>query len=247
MGFVHGVMNTDNLSLASITIDYGPFGFVDDYDIHYTPNHSDDDGRYDLTNQPDVAEWNMKMLAQSLMPVIPSKKHDQLPMIYRSFMKQYEGTLLKIHRKKLGLKNTDSSLDASDEKLAAEWLSCLKIAEADYTQSWRELSEISAEDLFEQKIDQSMWALRKVKAKAPNFKAFLKLYKDRLNKESYDEPSDRLELMQRTNPRYILRQWMAQRAIENAERDDFSEVRLIEKVLKTPFKSQPGSRGCRLC
>ena len=74
VGFVHGVMNTDNLSLASITIDYGPFGFVDDYDAHYTPNHSDDDGRYDLTNQPDVAQWDLKMLAQALMPIVPSKQ-----------------------------------------------------------------------------------------------------------------------------------------------------------------------------
>jgi len=236
VGFVHGVMNTDNLSLASITIDYGPFGFVDDYDAHYTPNHSDDGGRYDFANQPDVAEWNLKMLAMSLMPIIPSKKHDQLGKILKGFEGIYARELLSIHRQKLGLKNSEEG----DQKLVDEWISCMKIAEADLTMSWRQLSEISDQDLFELKIDEeSQWALHKLKTKAPNFKKFLEMYRTRLEKENYVDPSARLEVMQAANPRYIPRQWMLQRAIEKAENDDFSEVRLLQKVLKTPFKAQP--------
>ena len=75
VGFVHGVMNTDNLSLKSITIDYGPFGFLDEYDPHYIPNTSDDMGRYDLQNQPSIGYWNLEKLAKSLTPILASKNN----------------------------------------------------------------------------------------------------------------------------------------------------------------------------
>ena len=156
--------------------------------------------------------------------------------ILKGFEKQYSKNLLDIHRQKLGLKTSEDK----DQKLVDEWMSCLKVAESDWTMSWRQLSEISEQDLFEQKIDpESQWALHKIKTKAPKlFNNFLTMYKDRLEKEGCSD-TDRMELMQGTNPRYILRQWMAQRSIEKAEKDDFSEVRLIQKVLKAPFKTQP--------
>ena len=248
IGFVHGVMNTDNLSLLSITIDYGPFGFLDSYDDHYTPNHSDDGGRYDYQSQPEVAKWNLKMMAQALMPLVASKNHDQFVSILSGYEKIYEEKLLSINRKKFGLtKFTDkegNSLDKEDKRLADEWKSCMRVSEADFTQSWRDLSEISISDLQNDKCcmkGASFWALDTIKTKSSRiFKNFVKLYVERLAKEGYDSSEDsiRMELMQKSNPRYILRQWMAQSAILKAEKGDFSEVRLLHKILSNPFRIQ---------
>ena len=120
----------------------------------------------------------------------------------------------------------------------------MRVSEADYTQSWRDLSEISLTDLLDDKCcmkRSSFWALDAMKTKAGRiFKNFTKLYAERLAKEANsDEDTKRMELMQNSNPRYVLRQWMAQSAILKAEKDDFSEVRLLHKVLSTPFKAQP--------
>ena len=248
VGFVHGVMNTDNLSIASITIDYGPFGFLDAYDDHYTPNHSDDGGRYDYQSQPDVAKWNLKMLAQALMPLMSSKNHQQFVTILSGYDKIYQNKLLSIQRHKLGLAKTvdkdGNSLDKEDKRLVDEFISSMRVSEADYTQSWRDLSEISLEDLKNDKCclkGASFWALDAMKTKGGRlFKNFVKLYVERLAKEGIKEENDseRMERMQNANPRYILRQWMAQSAISKAENDDFSEVQSLLKVLSTPFKTQ---------
>ena len=248
VGFVHGVMNTDNLSIASITIDYGPFGFLDAYDDHYTPNHSDDGGRYDYQSQPEVAKWNLKMLAQALMPLMSSKNHQQFVTILSGYDKIYQNKLLSIQRNKLGLAKTvdndGNSLDKEDKRLVDEFTSSMRVSEADYTQSWRDLSEISLEDLKNDKCclkGASFWALDAMKTKGGRlFKNFVKLYVERLAKEGINEENDseRMERMQNANPRYILRQWMAQSAISKAENDDFSEVQSLLKVLSTPFKTQ---------
>jgi len=139
-----------------------------------------------------------------------------------------------------------NSLDKEDKRLADEFTSSMRVAEADYTQAWRDLSEISLEDLKNDKCclkGGSFWALDSMKTKAGAgriFKNFVKLYIERLAKEEVTEANDseRMERMQNANPRYILRQWMAQSAISKAENDDFSEVRLLLKVLSTPFKTQ---------
>jgi len=248
VGFVHGVMNTDNLSIASITIDYGPFGFLDAYDDHYTPNHSDDGGRYDYQSQPEVAKWNLKMLAQALMPLMSSKNHQQFVTILSGYDKIYQNKLLSIQRNKLGLAKTvdndGNSLDKEDKRLIDEFTSSMRVSEADYTQSWRDLFEISLEDLKNDKCclkGASFWALDAMKTKGGRlFKNFVKLYAERLAKEGIKEENDseRMERMQNANPRYILRQWMAQSAILKAENDDFSEVQSLLKVLSTPFKTQ---------
>ena len=248
VGFVHGVMNTDNLSLLSITIDYGPFGFLDSYDDHYTPNHSDDGGRYDYQSQREVAKWNLKMMSQALMPIVASKNHQQFVNILAGYDKIYDDKLLSIHRAKLGLQNTNdkdgNSLDREDKRLAEEWISCLRVSEADFTQSWRDLSEISLTDLLNEKCCMkkgSFWALDAMKTKANRiFKNFIKLYTERLAKEDVNisNDSERNERMQKSNPRYVLRQWMAQSAILKAENDDFSEVRLLQKILSKPFNTQ---------
>ena len=248
VGFVHGVMNTDNLSIASITIDYGPFGFLDAYDDHYTPNHSDDGGRYDYQSQPEVAKWNLKMLAQALMPLMSTKNHQQFVTILSGYETIYQSKLLSIQRNKLGLKKTEdkdgNSLDKEDKRLVDEFISSMRVSEADYTQSWRDLSEISLEDLKNDKCclkGATFWALDAMKTKGGRiFKNFVRMYVERLAKEDINEENDseRMEHMQNANPRYILRQWMAQSAILKAENDDFSEVQSLLKVLSSPFKTQ---------
>merc|ERR1712150_273078 len=190
------------------------------------------------------------MLAQALMPLISSKNHLQFVTILGGYDTIYNNKLLSIQRNKLGLTKTvdkdGNSLDKEDKRLADEFTSSMRVAEADYTQAWRDLSEISLEDLKNDKCclrGGSFWALDSMKTKAGAgriFKNFVKLYIERLAKEEVTEANDseRMERMQNANPRYILRQWMAQSAISKAENDDFSEVRLLLKVLSTPFKTQ---------
>ena len=98
VGFAHGVLNTDNMSIASITIDYGPFGFIDEYNPRFVPNHSDDMGRYDLESQVNIGLWNLDKLATALKPLISVEKHKQLEMILKGYGGQYQGHQLNLFR-----------------------------------------------------------------------------------------------------------------------------------------------------
>jgi len=236
IGFAHGVLNTDNMSLASVTIDYGPFGFVDSYDPNFTPNHSDDDGRYDLENQGNIGLWNMEKLSQALMPLIDKSKHPQLKLILKGFSKHYQDRYLHLFRSKLGLDTKDLTEEgiAKDQELIQKLLQAMEVIKADFTQTFRDLSELSLDDLESIKIPESAWGLTKC-LKSTKIKDFLKAYALRMKELNVDD-SDRIESMQATNPRYILRNWIAQEAIQRAEESDYSEVRFQLELFKNPFK-----------
>jgi len=230
VGFVHGVMNTDNMSLASITIDYGPFGFVDGYNPDFTPNHSDDMGRYDLKGQPSIGLWNLDKLATALKPLLTLEKHKQLEIILKGYTKLYETKLLELWRNKLGMIKKEEG----DEHLVGLLLDTMSVVEADFTQTFRDLAELSLQDLKEMLIPASAWGLHQC-IKNKQMKEFLKLYVERMEREDQGD-TERMDHMQETNPRYILRNWIAQKAIEMAENDDFSEVEFIHKLLQNPYK-----------
>jgi len=229
VGFAHGVLNTDNMSIFSVTIDYGPFGFIDAYDPHFIPNRSDDEGRYDLENQANIGLWNLKKLAMALTPLISLERLKELEMILEGYEETYKKELLNIYRAKLGL----TTKKDMDETLIPVLLSIMERKKADYTQTFRDLSEISLLDLSKGNIPNSAWGLKACN-KSKKMKDFLKMYVDRVKDEGIVD-EDRLSRMQAVNPRYILRNWIAQTAIEKAELDDFSEVQFLLELLKNPF------------
>jgi uncharacterized protein YdiU (UPF0061 family) len=242
VGFAHGVLNTDNMSVLSLTIDYGPFGFVDAYSPHFTPNHSDDEGRYDLGNQANIGRWNLDRLAAALRLLLPADKQPALEMIVSGLSRTYQQHQLNIYRQKLGLPGTAES---GDGELVELLLECMELVEADFTQTFRDLSEISQSDLASRTIPPSYWGLSAC-LKTKKFHRFIELYLQRIktgtginsNENDVDEAS-RLTAMQAVNPRYVLRNWIAQKAIQAAEADDFSEVQFLLQLLRNPFRVSP--------
>ena len=219
VGFAHGVMNTDNMSILGLTMDYGPYGFLDDFKPDFICNHSDYQGRYSFENQPAVGLWNLQRLAQSLSPFIAV---DAL----NAALDDYQHALLTVYgrrmRDKLGLftqqKGDNDLLDG---------LFALMIREgSDYTRTFRMLSvseqHSAASPLRDEFIDRAA------------FDSWFAGYRARLRDEPIDD-AQRQQQMQSVNPALVLRNWLAQRAIEQAEQGDMSELACLHEVLSQPF------------
>jgi len=238
VGFTHGVLNTDNLSLAGVTIDYGPFGFLDEYNTSFIPNHSDDMGRYDYQSQVNIGLWNLDKLAQALKPLLGVDKHPQLEIVLKGYGDIYHKHHLELFRAKLGL----TSQEEDDEQLLDILLAIMESVEADFTQTFRDLSELSLEDLRSASIPEAAWGLAQC-GKNSELRGWLAEYCQRLERDAeysseVTEAGDkrRMERMQAANPRYILRNWIAQKAIGMAEEDDFSEVQFLLDLFRNPYK-----------
>lgn len=229
IGFAHGVMNTDNMSLASITIDYGPFGFVDAYSPGFTPNHSDDTGRYDLESQGSIGLWNLDKLAKALKPLLAVGKHGQLEQVLKGYTATYQAQLLGLWSEKLGLVGAEEG----DEALVDKLLGIMEVVGADFTQTWRDLSELGAGDLREGKVPDHAWGLGQC-LKHRETVAWLEEYCRRLDRGAREDTA-RMEAMQAVNPRYVLRNWIAEAAIKLAEAGDYSEVRFLHHLLGRPY------------
>ncbi|HFP9386614.1 protein adenylyltransferase SelO [Raoultella planticola] len=219
VGFAHGVMNTDNMSILGLTMDYGPYGFLDDFKPDFICNHSDYQGRYSFENQPAVGLWNLQRLAQSLSPFIAV---DAL----NAALDGYQHALLTVYgrrmRDKLGLftqqKGDNDLLDG---------LFALMIREgSDYTRTFRMLSvseqHSAASPLRDEFIDRAV------------FDSWFAGYRARLRDEPIDD-AQRQQQMQSVNPALVLRNWLAQRAIEQAEQGEMSELARLHEALRQPF------------
>jgi len=226
VGFTHGVLNTDNMSLISITIDYGPFGFLDAYDPSFIPNHSDDYGRYSYENQPAIFKWNMTRLAMALEPLLSNTQTAEMAETVKKYDSLYRGLFLDAFRKKLGL--TAASPD--EEKLIQLLLDIMDSQRADFTQTFRQLGLL---DLEEPDVSQH-WALLAINQHV-HFDEFLQLYRKILADLKISE-KERRSLMKASNPQYVLRNWMAEAAIRQAESDDFHLTNVLLKVLKNPYE-----------
>merc|ERR1719427_188884 len=218
------------MSIKGITIDYGPFGFIDEYDTKFIPNHSDDSGRFDLGNQVNIGLWNLDKLAEAMKPLVDVNDHKQLEMILQGYGAKFQDYQLNLYRNKLGLTDEQDS----DEALIDLLLDTMEVTEADFTQTFRDLSELSIDDLKDIKIPESAWGLTQC-LKSKRIKEFLKLYAEKIESTEIDDET-RMTNMQKTNPRYVLRNWIAQKAIEMAEEDDFSEVQFLLQILKNPYQ-----------
>jgi len=211
VGFSHGVMNTDNMSIAGLTIDYGPYSFLDDYDFDFICNHTDAEGRYSFGNQPNIGYWNLMMLLTALSPLINSDKGKEILETYSTFFVQKYHALMCA---KLGL---DSSKEYS--KLIQWLLNIMQNDAVDYTLFYRTLGEYETRDEITQ----------------------LFISRTRINEwlDVYEKELPSKETMQKANPRYVLKNYMLQEAIEKAQEGDFSLVNELLHVAQNPFDEHP--------
>jgi len=223
VGFCHGVMNTDNMSLLGLTIDYGPFGFLDAFDPMHVCNHSDDQGRYAYARQPSVAFWNLHALAQALLPLVEGSKEEaseRLLAALEPYKAEFANAMVRGLRAKLGLVAEHDD----DAALADDLLKLMAEDHADFTITWRRLADLAAaRDCFIQREKFDAWAER---------------YRARLALEHSDD-AERAQRMHRANPKFVLRNHLAQTAIERAQQGDHGETQRLLKVLERPYDDQP--------
>ena len=222
VGFAHGVMNTDNMSILGETFDYGPFGFLDDYNEGFVCNHSDHSGRYAFNAQPGVALWNLNALAQALSSLIDETQIKAALEGYRPSLVGHYSTLM---RNKLGLQNADDN----DQQLVSELLELMQTSAADFTNTFRQLGTVS--------INDQQHPLRDTFVDRDSFDCWLEKYQQRLKSEGIDE-AERQEAMAKVNPKYVLRNYLAQQAIDKAEMGDYEELERLAQVLSQPFDEQ---------
>jgi protein adenylyltransferase len=228
IGFAHGVMNTDNMSILGETFDFGPFGFMDAFDPSYICNHSDHQGRYAFDKQPAIAQWNLSVLAQAMSPIVDkSALNDGLKQYSEVFNQEFISGM----RAKLGL----SVETPEDPDFIMETLSLLKNNRLDYSYFFRTISEldISTGDA------KTLNALRDKCVDLNSFDTWFYHYQERLQQDIQDS-SLRLSKMQSVNPIYLLRNHLAQIAIDKAKQGDYSEVNRLHDILRTPFTRQSG-------
>ncbi|KAM5282431.1 protein adenylyltransferase SelO-like isoform 2-T2 [Hipposideros larvatus] len=231
VGFAHGVCNTDNFSLLSITIDYGPFGFMEAYNPDFVPNTSDDERRYKIGNQANIGMFNLNKLLQALNPLLDPGQKQLAAQILEGYPVLYYTRFTELFKAKLGLLGERKG----DDDLIAFLLHLMEKTETDFTMTFRQLSEVTQSQLQELNIPQQFWALKTI-SKHQLFPAWVSQYLLRLKSNMNDSDSERRKRMTTVNPRYVLKNWMAESAVQKAERNDFSEVHLLQQVLQRPFQ-----------
>ena len=236
VGFVHGVMNTDNMSILGLTIDYGPYGWLEDYNPNWTPNTTDrEHRRYRFGNQPEIALWNLYQLANALYPLV--NEAAPFEQILESFQNSYQKDYHTMMLGKLGLSNNEEN----DEQLIAILTENLQLTETDMTIFFRNLSQVKKEDSEEKALEIVFDAFYKpievVEKVKESWLYWFTLYRNRLQTETTSDET-RKTTMDAINPKYVLRNYMAQLAIEAAEKEDYSLVEELYTLLKNPYAEQ---------
>lgn len=230
-GFCHGVMNTDNMSVLGLTLDYGPFGFMDAFDSGHICNHTDEAGRYAYNQQPGVGHWNCSKLLQATLPLLhaePEKAVEIAQEILERYGVIYVKENLANWRAKLGLRDEQET----DAGLINDLLNILDRSKADFTNTFRGLAQARCDS-------DSPPAVRDHIADVAAFDAWLVNYRARLRQEQSDD-GERSARMNQVNPKYVLRNHLAQIAIEKAQAGEFSEIETLRKLLSRPFDEQAG-------
>ena len=234
VGFVHGVMNTDNLSILGLTIDYGPYGWVDNFDLDWTPNTTDaQHRRYRFGQQPQVAYWNLGRLAGALSPLFASA--EPLQAALQRYVEVYAATDRDNTARKLGLR------DCRDEDLVLmqDLQGLLTTAEVDMTIFFRALSEVDLAAPSLPPLQAAFYDQTRRDAAAPQFLEWLARYVARVREDALP-PADRRARMHAANPRFVLRNYLAQQAIDRAEQGDAGGVVELLDVMRRPYDDQPG-------
>jgi uncharacterized protein YdiU (UPF0061 family) len=231
VGFCHGVMNTDNMSILGLTLDYGPYGFLDAFDAHHICNHSDEGGRYAYDEQPRIGHWNVSRLLQATLPLlsdVPERAVEIATGILDRYPPVYAAEMVKRWTAKLGLRETRDE----DPALINRLLTILDRGKSDFTRSFRHLSRLRGD------TDAPVDGVRDEIADVAAFDAWVADYRARLRSEQSDDV-ERAARMNAVNPKYVLRNHLAQRAIEVAQTGDASEIELLMTLLRRPFDEHP--------
>lgn len=247
VGFVHGVMNTDNMSVLGQTIDYGPYGWLEGYDPDWTPNTTDAQGRrYRFGNQPQIALWNLAQLGNAIYPLI--EKVEPLQAALDVYRREYQACSERDTAAKLGLNEFVGETDAD---LAAELQQVLQLVETDMTIFYRCLADFAPRLELEEDprndaelLEPLAPAYYQELTPAQQHRAanWLRRYRERLLKDWIKfgkEDQHRRAQMNSVNPKYVLRNYMAQQAIEKAEQGDFEEIHRLQELLRSPYDEQP--------
>ena len=228
VGFAHGVMNTDNMSVLGLTLDYGPYGFLDEYDAGFICNHTDSEGRYAFNQQPGIALWNCARFGEALMVLGESERwQTELDSYWEEFLTSYRTLLLA----KLGLRDLAGAAPDTAEldSLISDLLKVLQAERTDYTLFFRMLSE------------EGGTGHRSIVGAGCSgaMQAWLACYTDRLRAEG-GEDAERADGMRRVNPKYVLRNWIAQEAIAEAQAGRFELIEELRVLFADPFGEHPG-------
>jgi serine/tyrosine/threonine adenylyltransferase len=253
VGFVHGVMNTDNMSILGLTIDYGPYGFLDDFAPDWTPNITDAQGRrYRYASQPRVALWNVVCLANAIYPLVQDV--DALESVLPSFAETLDAARARLMAGKLGLSRlNDDEVSPSgaarlpDAALVDDLIELLAVVETDMTLFYRHLADVPVSEASG-KDESALLAPLEIAFYDPaavgdeqraRLGAWLRRYVARVREDDISDAERRLK-MNRVNPKFVLRNYVAQLAIDRAEQGDGSVVQELLHVLQRPFDEHPG-------
>ena len=242
VGFVHGVMNTDNLSILGLTIDYGPYGWLEGYEHDWTPNTTDrNEKRYRYENQPDIGLWNLLKLANALYPLI--EEAAPLEAILHQYKADYESAYNNMMRAKLGLEKSFEE----DKILINQLEEVLHLTETDMTIFFRNLAQFQKNTNLEKGTGKAflnpvIQAFYKTEELTDtildHWKNWFKNYATRLRIEDLSD-SERANKMNGVNPKYVLRNYMAQLAIDAADNGDYSLINQFLDLLRQPYAEQP--------
>jgi len=238
VGFVHGVMNSDNMSILGLTIDYGPYGWLEGYDPTWTPNTTDAQGRrYCYGNQPYMAQWNLLQLAKALLPLVKDEQplQEALDQYRLTFQEQWQQTV----RAKLGL----HTVEKDDDQLITTLLELLTRVETDMTIVFRNLAEIKmtekSGDALLKTVSDAYYAPGEIDdGYLSDMRNWLHLYRLRLLRNDTTDEQRRAS-MNRINPKYVFRNYLAQLAIDKVEEGDYSMVAELLELFRNPYDEQP--------
>jgi uncharacterized protein YdiU (UPF0061 family) len=234
VGFVHGVMNTDNMSILGLTLDYGPYGWVDDFDPTWTPNTTDAEGRrYAFGQQPSMALWNLQQLAGALSPLF--SRYDALQIGLDGFVDTFNRATQAALAAKLGF----VKWQASDRELVGRLETLLRVGEVDMTLFYRRLMHLDLHTPTMACLEDAFYDQGKRQTVASDFTPWLQEYARRVLSEGLSD-AERQAQMERVNPCYVLRNYLAQEAIDMAESGDFSRIQQLLDVLRHPYTEQAG-------
>ncbi len=241
VGFVHGVMNTDNLSILGLTIDYGPYGWLEDFDPSWTPNTTDaQHRRYRFGNQPQIAHWNLAQLGSALMPIIGDV--EPLQAALDRFVDRYQEGYQQMMAAKLGLPSFDPT---TDQDLIEGVVAVLQLAETDMTIFYRRLADVDLEADRDERFAPLLDAYYRPEQLTPEVRAGIDAWLDSLAERvaaggaDAPSPSERRRAMHAVNPKYVLRNYLAQLAIDAAEAGDRSKLDELLVTLRRPYDDQP--------
>ncbi len=234
VGFVHGVMNTDNMSILGLTIDYGPYGWIDDYDPDWTPNTTDAQGRrYRFGQQPQVAYWNLTQLANALAPAFAS--HDAL----HAGLQRYAEVYAEADRDNIARKLGFRACRDEDLALMQSLHTLMRVSEADMTIFFRALADVNMEAPSMEPLGLAFYDEAKMRGAEPDFNAWLARYAARTVSDG-STSAERRARMHAANPKYVLRNYLAQQAIDRAEQGDEAGIIELLDVMRRPYDEQPG-------